>query len=94
MFLGNLTIEQIESDDYGHSFKFTDEEREYLKKHHHPKASFDSDSSGWHMFDLPRFLQISHDDVGKHVLEIFQSHSDEMVGQIQVGYAPETIKEV
>ena len=87
IYLGNLTVEQIESDDYGHCFKFTEQEREYLNAHHHKLASFDDRKSGWHMFDMPRRLEVSPDEIGEKVIEIFKGHNSEIHGSIEVAYA-------
>ena len=87
IYLGDLTVEQIESDDYGHCFKFTEQEREYLNAHHHKLASFDDRKSGWHMFDMPRCLEVSPDEIGERVIDIFKAHNNEIVGAIQVVYA-------
>lgn len=87
VYLGNMTVEQIESEDWGYNFSFTDEERARLKETHHPHAHFEKGESGWHMFDIPRFLCISPDDIGREALEIFQRHSSEMNGQFPGGYA-------
>lgn len=89
VYLGNLTVSKIESDGYGYGLKFTDGEREYLNKTHHPKAHFEHGDSGWHMFDIPRFLVVSPDDVGERVVDIFKGHCDEIHGSISVAYAYE-----
>lgn len=87
IYLGNLSVEQIESEDYGHNFKFTEEEREYLKRCWHKRASFDDRESGWHMFDMPRRLEVSPDEIGEKIIEIFKSHNSEIEGCIEVAYA-------
>lgn len=89
VYLGNLSVEQIESRDYGHGVKFSEDEREFLENCHHPAARFENGESGWHMFDIPRFLAVSPDDTGRRVIDVFAAHGDEIVPPITVGYAYE-----
>lgn len=83
VYLGDLSVSQIEE---RYRFEFTEEEREYLRGHHHNAAKFEDGDSGWHMFDLPPFLAISDGPIGMRVLEIFMSHSLEMNGQFPAGH--------
>lgn len=81
--LGNKTISDIECD---HGFRFTDEEREFLQKNWHPVAEFRDGECGWHMFDLPPFLEISCGKIGRKCLDIFMKHNSDYKFPIRGGY--------
>ncbi len=81
--LGNKSIADIESD---HGFRFTDEEREFLKAHWHQVAEMKDGESGWHMFDLPPFLEISCGEIGRKCLDIFMNHNSDYKFPIRGGY--------
>ena len=83
VYLGNLTVEQIERR-YG--FSFTEAERTRLKELWHQNAEFKDGDAGWHMFDIPEFMELSNGPVGNEVLTIFQAHSHEMHGSFPAGY--------
>ena len=84
VYLGDLSIAQIEKN---HGFSFTDEEREYLKQTQHHNASFKDGETGWHMFDIPKFLAISKGEVGRKVLDIFMAHNSDYTYLFPAGYA-------
>lgn len=81
--LGNKTISDIEND---HGFKFTDEEREFLMANWHQVAEFRDGECGWHMFDLPPFLEISNGKIGRKCLDIFMKHNSDYKFQFHGGY--------
>lgn len=73
-YAGDLSVEQIEEE---HNFKFTDEEKEYLKNTHCTENDFKNGKSGWHMFDNPKFVIFTDDKIGHISSNIFTSHNDE-----------------
>lgn len=81
--LGNKTISDIEKD---HGFSFTDDERDILQKYWHPVADFKDGECGWHMFDLPPFLEISNGEIGKKCLDVFMKHNSDFKFQFRGGY--------
>lgn len=87
IFLGNLTIEDIEKE---HEFMFSDEERQFLKDNWHQNASFVDGECGWHLFDIPRFLVVSNGNVGKQCLNIFMNHNSDYKYQFKGGYSNST----
>lgn len=87
IYLGDLTIEQIERE---HDFRFTDEERELLRKTHHEKAHFMDGESGWHMFDVPPALVISNGPIGHKALDVFMAHNSDYKYQFPGAYGNKT----
>lgn len=63
-----------------------DDERDEMRTMHHRKADMADGETGWHMFDIPRFMMVSRGKVGERVVAILSSHSHEMTGSFQVGY--------
>ncbi|MBO7447421.1 hypothetical protein J6U78_03735 [bacterium] len=83
IMLGNKCVAEIEQE---HGFTFADDEREFLKKHWHKVADFKDGECGWHMFDLPPFLEVSNGDIGKKCLDIFMKHNADFKFIIRGGY--------
>lgn len=71
-YAGDLSVEQIEEE---HGFKFTYEEKEYLKNTHCTENDFRNGKSGWHMFDNPKRAVFSNNRIGGKAMNIFISHS-------------------
>lgn len=86
VYLGNLSINDIEHE---HDFAFSDDERALLEANWHQRADFGDGVSGWHMFDIPKFLVITDDEIGHACLDAFARHNHEYKYQFQGGYAPE-----
>lgn len=84
VYLGDLGVRDIERE---HGFEFSDEEREFLDRPQHHRADFDDGDVGWHMFDIPTFLAISHGEVGERVLRVFMAHNGDYKFQFGAGYA-------
>ena len=83
VYLGDMSVREIERE---HGFEFTDDEREFLEKHHHRIAEFKDGENGWHMFDIPKFLEFSNGPIGFKCLDIFIAHNGDFAYQFPAGY--------
>lgn len=90
IMLGNKTISDIERD---HGFRFTDEEREFLNANWHQDAEFKDGECGWHMFDIPPFLEISNGEIGRKCLNVFMKHNSDYKFTFRGGYGNRKEKE-
>lgn len=79
IYLGNLSIEQIERE---YSVVFTDEDKQWLQEHHQDEAS-NIQSDKWHFFDIPRVMMTGSHKCAKEIYDRFEKYSFE--GQFWIG---------
>lgn len=71
IYLGNLSVEQIEKD---YSVTFADADKQWLKKHHKPEAN-NIQSDKWHFFDIPRIMMVGSKEFALEIYNVFQKYS-------------------
>lgn len=71
IYLGNLTIEQIEKE-YG--VNFSEEDKQWLSEHHQDQAS-GIEKDKWHFFDIPRIMMTGSKEFAKEIYDRFVKYS-------------------
>lgn len=80
IYLGNLSIEQIERE---YSVAFSDEDKQWLQEHHQDKAS-NIQRDKWHFFDMPRVMMAGSNEFAKEIYDRFIKYS--FKGQFKIGW--------
>lgn len=63
IYLGNLSIEQIERE---YCVLFSEEDKKWLLEHHQDKAE-EIKSDKWHFFDIPRVVVVGSQEFGREL---------------------------
>lgn len=71
IYLGNLSVEQIEKD---YSVTFADADKQWLEKHHQPEAN-NIQSDKWHFFDIPRIMMAGSKEFALEIYNVFKKYS-------------------
>lgn len=80
IYLGNLTIEQIEKE-YG--VNFSEEDKQWLSEHHQDQAS-GIEKDKWHFFDIPRIMMAGSNEFAKEIYDRFVKYS--FKGQFRIAW--------
>lgn len=80
IYLGNLSIEQIERE---YSVTFTDEDKQWLQEHHQDEAS-NIQRDKWHFFDIPRIMMTGSNEFAKEIYSRFIKYS--FKGQFRIAW--------
>ena len=84
IYLGNLTVEQIE---HRLGIVFSEEERSELKSARQEKAS-NIAADKWHCFDIPFMIVCGSYAFSERLKEILTPYASKMTGSISVGVDP------
>ena len=71
IYLGNLTIEQIEKE-YG--VNFSEEDKQWVSELHQDQAS-GIEKDKWHFFDIPRIMMTGSKEFAKEIYDRFVKYS-------------------
>jgi len=83
IYLGNLTIEQIEK---RIGIDFPEQTREYLKKNHQSEAA-NIKKGKWHCFDIPFMMQCGDIETARMVYESMKDRASEVKEPLQISYS-------
>lgn len=79
IYLGNLSVEQIEKE---YCVSFSEEDEEWLLEHHQDKAE-DIEKDKWHFFDIPRIVTAGSQEFRQELYHRLIKY--EFVGQFGIG---------
>lgn len=79
IYLGNLSVEQIERE---YCVSFFEEDRKWLLEHHQDKAE-DIEKDKWHFFDIPRVVITGSQEFRQELYNRLIKY--EFVGQFEIG---------
>lgn len=80
IYLGNLSIEQIERE---YQVQFSEEDRTWLKEHRQTNVSIVLGADKWHCFDFPRIIAVGSADFRQEIFDRLKNYA--FKGQIGIG---------
>ena len=80
IYLGNLSVEQIEKE---YNVVFTDEDKQWLEEHHQSEAD-NIQSDKWHFFYMPRLMMAGSKEFALEIYNVFQKYS--FKGQFELAW--------
>lgn len=85
IYLGNLTVEQIEKRT---GITLSDEHREYMTAHRQAAVNDTPIADGaWHCFDIPFILMTANKDTAEHYLDMLSTYDwSECKEPFQIGW--------